>query len=148
MFAFGVGGIYAYLKTNNLLAIYSKVNPYILSASLFLYFLWTFNKSTSENCGQWFLIINSIISLWFIHLVINNNNKRVKKYFLENKTLNLIGKVSYGIYLFHYVMHFIYEKIITLCFRNNIDLQNNLLEWKNCLFYKDWISFYNCLSEL
>ena len=48
----------------------------------------------------------AMVGLGLIILVINNKNKILQKYLLENRLLNYIGRISYGIYLYHYIyMH-------------------------------------------
>jgi peptidoglycan/LPS O-acetylase OafA/YrhL len=37
-----------------------------------------------------------------IHFTINNHSSFVQEYILENRFFNLVGRVSYGIYLYHW----------------------------------------------
>ncbi len=44
----------------------------------------------------------SMMGLGIIIWTINNKNQLLNKYFFENKVMNYFGKISYGIYLYHY----------------------------------------------
>jgi peptidoglycan/LPS O-acetylase OafA/YrhL len=54
-------------------------------------------------------MIDGVLALQVIISAINNRSARMKKYILENKQLNFIGKISYGIYLYHYVLQPVYD---------------------------------------
>jgi peptidoglycan/LPS O-acetylase OafA/YrhL len=97
---FGIGGLLAYFFTfrpsvlrssNNLLGVFAVVSLMALSI------------------GGWFVyhipctrFLHAIISVWLInHIVIYRNKKTFINYVLNSKPLIKIGKVSYGIYLYH-----------------------------------------------
>lgn len=101
-----IGGIGAYLlfsKINFLALLYNK---YILFSSVFLIPLLIFITPEFLQDG-----IHIIYSILFLIIILNvSNNASVK--FLENKTLNYLGKISYGVYMYHFmiiplVLHFL-----------------------------------------
>ena len=136
MQAFGIGGLYAYLRERGKLALYTKFNQVALPAALVFHFYWTFNPIEADSFGQYFLLVNSIISIWLIHIVIYNKDGRIQNYLLENRILMKIGQISYGIYLFHYVMPFVYEKLVRLFFGVHPETDAIFLEWKNAYYFK------------
>ncbi len=145
MQSFGIGGGYAYLKNNDKLKHFSKLIKISVLVALFFHFYWAFNPEIANKNSFWFLTINSIISIWIIHLIIHNKSLFIKKYFLENRVLNKIGQISYGIYLFHVVLHFVYEKLIKWIFNDAGDIQIILLDWKNSYFIKLFLLFFLAL---
>lgn len=147
MQAFGVGGFYAFLSKKNKLEYFLKFLKVLLPLSLFLHFHWSFSPSGVEVNEYLAITINSVISIWLIHLVINNKSEWTRKYILENKTLNKIGQVSYGLYLFHFVFGFVYEKIIKLFFDPNTQTGTFLLDWKNAYFIKLTMLFLVALGS-
>ena len=107
--SFGIGGYYAWVMYNT---VQTKRMERIIKTSvlpaLCVYFYWKVSVLNGFHAYGIFMgkTINSIISLWLIILVVNNRSVRVGKYLLGNPFLNYIGKISYGIYLYHvpYIM--------------------------------------------
>jgi len=84
-------------------AIFEKYLNTILIISLF------FGVRLSHYLGHPIAVVyshllDSLISIKLIIFVLKNKNVPVQKYILENKVLNYIGKISYGLYLYHFVM--------------------------------------------
>ena len=102
--AFGIGGLYAWarLKPERCKKFETIVKILVLP-TLCAYFYWKMPAMYDYHTHGGYLIktVNSILSLWLIMLVVNNRSARVEKYFLGNRFLNYIGKISYGIYLYH-----------------------------------------------
>jgi peptidoglycan/LPS O-acetylase OafA/YrhL len=136
MQAFGIGGLYAYGRK-------TKIEPYvkhilnvlfIIASSVFIY--WRLQEDRGATMSYLYLTINSVIAVWLIHRVIENRSVRIQKYVLENYFFNKIGKVSYGIYLFHYPMPYIYEKFVHKYFDYETSLGVFLYDWKNAWFIR------------
>jgi peptidoglycan/LPS O-acetylase OafA/YrhL len=136
MQAFGLGGLYAYLQINGKTKSYSKFIFFALPIALLLHFYLSFSPEKSSDYGFCFLTINSIISIWLIDRVINNKSVWINNFILENRFLNKIGQISYGIYLFHFVFGFFYDMLIKALFSQKADLEITLLDWKNAYFIK------------
>lgn len=138
MQAFGIGGLYAYLRTKEraVQLRFLRFLSFMLPVCLFFHFYWAFSPYHGEGYTHYFLTVNSLISIWLIHKVINNRSERARRFLLENPVLNKIGQISYGIYLFHYVLPFFYDKLIVALFHSNASLQADLLDWKNAYFLK------------
>jgi peptidoglycan/LPS O-acetylase OafA/YrhL len=108
MDSFAIGGLYARARlqaaTDKKFAGIIKI---ITAGALAVYFYWKLAPFTSSNpvlpCFFLAKTINSIISVWLIMLVVNNKSKWIGKYILGNSFFNFIGKISYGLYLYHYV---------------------------------------------
>jgi peptidoglycan/LPS O-acetylase OafA/YrhL len=136
MQAFGIGGLYAYLTKTGDRAIFFKFIKLAFPLSVFLHFYWAFSPDSSVGYEFLFITINSIISIWLIDKVINNKLVWVKKYVLENRAFNKIGQISYGIYLYHFALEFVYKKLIQLLFSTHIETETFLLDWKNSYFIR------------
>lgn len=101
--AFGIGGLYAYARQNtqNCQRFERAIRlfaPWLLIPYLF----WKAAVYTHTDYGIFLLkTTESILCIWLIILVVNNKSDNVRKYLLENRILNFIGKISYGIYLYH-----------------------------------------------
>ncbi len=105
--AFAIGGLYAWARRDAVrLGKFEKgLIPFVIASTVF-YFGWKialFNNSADQ---YWLFVLKTasiIISLWLIIRVVNNRSKWIGKYFLESRFLNFIGRISYGLYLYHYV---------------------------------------------
>jgi peptidoglycan/LPS O-acetylase OafA/YrhL len=97
---FGIGGLYAYCSLSpERLKKFKRVLRNAFPVALGIYLYWKlleligypglYESSFSRT-------INSVIAIWLIDQVIYS-----KSVFWEHPLLNSIGKVSYGIYLFH-----------------------------------------------
>jgi peptidoglycan/LPS O-acetylase OafA/YrhL len=112
MHGFGLGGLYAYVRDKEdqkkmLLRIINIAFP----IALLFHFYWSYSAD-GGHFNYWFRTMDSIISLWLIHKVISTRSLRVKKYVFENSFLVRIGQISYGIYLIHYPLPWVYEKVV------------------------------------
>jgi hypothetical protein len=87
----------------------------ILPLALVIYFTWKILPLFHRpQYGFYFeRTIDSIISIWLIDLTIHNKSKWLKDNVFENRFLNLVGKISYGLYLFHYPFHPFYLNLLS-----------------------------------
>ena len=111
---FGLGGFYAYARMNEQTCRrFEKALLPLFFICAGTYFHW---KYISDNFWAHttflFRMIDGVISLQFIIWVINNRSEWVRKNILENRALNYIGKISYGIYLYHYILQPVYDGFI------------------------------------
>jgi len=113
--AFGVGGFYAYCQLNeNRYAEFKQKLKIALPIVLAIYFIWKLCPYFDVSPKLIFFqrTIDSIISIWLIDFVINTKPGWFKNSILENKTLNTIGKISYGLYLYHYIYPYFFNQFI------------------------------------
>ncbi len=102
--SFGIGGLYAYARLNAKECRRFERGTVILLPFL-LFMAWRMSSFGGSALGVTYsLFVNSIIALGLIMFVLNNRSEWVKNYILENRFLNFFGKISYGIYLYHYVL--------------------------------------------
>lgn len=134
--AFGIGGLYAYLKRKNKLSNYATSFKFAFIFSLIMYYQWSFNQQWLDKYNYFSMLVNSIISIGLIHLAIFNTSEAWNKYFFHNKFLNKIGKISYGIYLYHIGMEFTYNSIIKLFTDESTPTGAWLLDWTNAYYFK------------
>lgn len=106
--SFGIGALlswFIHFKKDSLKIFYSISKTFsLILISLVIYGNLVFSKN------YWTIIpsstANSIISIWLISYIYINRktNKRIFRFFLNNPILIFIGKISYGIYLYHNII--------------------------------------------
>ncbi len=97
-----LGVLYAYYVYIDKHKQFEKVIKFMLP--ILLYFGW---QMATRFRGTMFGVIYertmwNYMGLAIIIFTINNNNKWLQKYFFENKFMNYFGKISFGIYLYHF----------------------------------------------
>ena len=107
--AFGMGGLYAYARLNpercsKFERLVKKIAPFFLCIYIFwkvmpLYHLPEYGICLSKTVG-------SVLALWLIILSVNAKEGWIKRHILENRFLNFMGKISYGVYIFHPYMYY------------------------------------------
>lgn len=117
MQAFGIGGIYAYVKgqpgfPERFLQMLRIAFPLALVA----HFYWAFSPD-GGHLNYWYRTANSIVGIWLVHKVVCNRSEWVRRTLLENRFLNTVGQISYGIYLYHYALPDIYAAAVRECFQ-------------------------------
>ncbi|MCD6017998.1 MAG: hypothetical protein K0S53_1119 [Bacteroidetes bacterium] len=90
-----IGGIGGYFMFSNSTLLKIAYNKYILNSSLLLIPLLIFFTPDILQDG-----IHIIYSLLFLVIILNVANGSVKIN-LENRVFNYLGKISYGIYMYH-----------------------------------------------
>ena len=103
--AFGIGAFYAYARLNTTFCCkFEKAISWLMAPAIIAYIYWKILHYAYQPLGpgiSFCKTVDSIISVWLIILILNSKSAKVKKYILENRVLNYIGKISYGLYLFH-----------------------------------------------
>ncbi len=100
--AFGVGAIYAYIRQNDKNRVKFE-GAYKIILPVIIYFAWMVTPFSGVAIFRsYFHVADSAIALALIMFALNNKTEWIRKYLLENPVLNYIGKISYGIYLYHY----------------------------------------------
>ncbi len=104
--AFAIGALYAWARQDGARCKQFETSIKIMVvAAVSVYCYWKLYQFFDHPTSALFLMktVNSIISIWLIILVVNNRSVWAGKYLLGNRFLNYIGKISYGIYLYHYI---------------------------------------------
>jgi len=113
--AFGIGALYAFYKRNKSEKGFVKFINLAFPFALLANFYWGFSPD-GGHFNYYYRIADCIISIWLIHNVIVVRAGWVKARLVENPILMKIGRVSYGIYLFHYMIPTIYKDSIPRLF--------------------------------
>lgn len=104
--AFGIGGLLAYCLLNDKANKYfQRWLPWVTIIATCIYFYWKtclFLHATSYG-DSFVKTVEASLSVWVINKVIQAKPSAFRRYFLENRFLVFVGKISYGIYLYHYV---------------------------------------------
>lgn len=115
-----IGGIFAILLyQNNTIVNFIKSFLFKKTVQWVVMFLVIFLIYNNFNQKDFYCEIYSIL---FGILILNFAANPDRIFSMENKVLNYLGKISYGIYMYHYI--FI---IITLKFCENYNIQNNFI---------------------
>lgn len=113
MQAFGIGGLYAYCSRNDReRRLFTKVVNILLPVALLCHFYWSFSAD-GGHFNYWFRTVDSVISIWLIHFTITARQSWMKKNVLENRLLTRIGRISYGIYLYHFDFPWVFSRLVT-----------------------------------
>jgi peptidoglycan/LPS O-acetylase OafA/YrhL len=104
--SFGMGALFSWImlyKPDSVKAFFKAAS--IVTALIFLAFLWELFSQTWTYIPARLTL--SFFSLWLITHVIYSQSRDQKPFFLlNNKFLIYLGKISYGIYLFHLTLPF------------------------------------------
>jgi peptidoglycan/LPS O-acetylase OafA/YrhL len=123
---------------------YLKKTHIILSAGFVILLIVLFIQTLHQ---QWSFIVAresiSIFGMWLINYIMYRSSlpeeKQSLKFLLENKTLMFIGKISYGIYMYHLV--------IPKIFQPYFEKLNSLLP-KAVRFYSEDLLMIECIGTL
>lgn len=110
--SFGIGAAYAYIRQDRERLIRFS-HSFKVVFPLLLFFAWkTAPFGGYPVCVMYTKILNSIIAVALIMFAEFNHVKWVKDHILENRTLNFIGKISYGLYLYHYTFGSAFDELV------------------------------------
>ena len=110
--SFGVGGLYAWIRLDKencrkFERSFVVVFPLMLFVSLQIA-----HVSGLPVLIMYDRFLESVIGLAMIIYVYKNRSEWVRKYILENRLLNFIGKISYGIYLYHFTYYASFNNLL------------------------------------
>lgn len=100
--AFGLGALLSWQITYK--AEYSKKFFFYLSIAAFISCLLLGYNIHTHNLLYPLRTESAIIALWAITYIVHHREKVRLKFILNNKTLIFLGKISYGLYLYHYLI--------------------------------------------
>lgn len=118
--AFGIGALYAWAKQHNYNRRFEQVLSIIIIPTIIFYIHRKASLAYTNHAPGAYLskTVNGIIAIWLITLVINNKSKLADKYLFSNRVLTYIGRISYGIYLYHFVYIGYFFSIVNRFFYN------------------------------
>ncbi len=120
--AFGLGGLYAYAHLNEArLKKFQSILKFTFPVAVLVYFFWKFAPYGGyiEHFNFCSRTIDSVIALGIINFVITTRSKWINNKLFENKFLNRIGKISYGIYLYHFALGIMYDNFVGQVFQQH-----------------------------
>lgn len=97
----------------NLMGSLSGRVPNIFSYSLLALIIWTLSIADHQSSLNTFKILPFIFALFILSLVCSKNGNRLKK-FLNNRILVYLGTVSYGIYMIHTLVIWVFSQFFRL----------------------------------
>lgn len=110
--AFAVGGLYASLLRNE--QGQAQINAYfgyVFAGALAAYFY--IRVSICMSITPQFIytsrLIDALVSMGIIHYMVAVKAGPVKDYIIDNRFINLVGRMSYGMYLYHIPIRYYYE---------------------------------------
>ena len=102
--SFGLGALYAYVRMDKdrcarFENVFKKLFP------LLLFIAWRMYAYRGLPMAMVFSsTVDSLVGVALIMFAVNNRSEWMRKHILENKVFNFIGKISYGLYLYHYIL--------------------------------------------
>lgn len=131
-----IGGIGAYLlfsKHSILNMIYNKITLIISVVLIPLMIYFTPDKIQDG--------IHLVYSVLFLIIILNVSNKHHLNKF-ENKTFNYLGRISYGIYMYHFMV----IPAVLYCFKKYLSINSEIIS--NILLYTIIISLTILISGI
>ena len=121
--AMALGGIFAYLLSSENYKQLKKLlyNPYF---EILIVSITTLSWISGTSFGTFNDEIYCILFGMIIYMIGTNNNTNIK---IENKLFNYLGKISYGLYVYHWLVIVILIELIKPIFFNNIIVYNLIL---------------------
>lgn len=146
--AFAIGGGYAYMRLDE--ERYRKFDRrFWIVLLLMLFVAWRVAPiSGIPSLALYSRTLEIVVSLAIIIGVLNNKSEWMRKNILENTFLNFLGKISYGLYLYHYVLEGPMWRVIHAWWDSNPGLpgwvRNFYFGYVVCyiaLFIVSWLSY-------
>jgi len=107
--AFGFGALYAYMRLDKDRCARFE-NAFKIIFPILLFIAWQMRAYAGlPVCVMFSSILNELIGLALIMFMLNNKYVWINKYIMENRVLNYLGKISYGLYLYHYAWGVYYD---------------------------------------
>ena len=104
--SFGIGALYAYIRLNEVKK-HQFEKGFRIVFPLLLFIGWKMAAAGISGLPAAVIysrLLDSLIAIALIMFAINNKYEWMRKYVMENPVFNFIGKISYGIYLYHYTL--------------------------------------------
>jgi peptidoglycan/LPS O-acetylase OafA/YrhL len=102
---FSIGGLYAYVRSGGESEGRKFENSFIVLLTVMLFIAWRLNQlGGAPMLVMYQKFLDGCVALGAIIFVLRNKNAIIDKYLLNNRFLIFIGKISYGIYLYHFFL--------------------------------------------
>ncbi len=104
--SFGIGGLLAYSQLNEKYRVrFQQWLKWAGGFALAIYLYWKIGAFMRVTTYGFIFskTITSVLAAWLISLVVNAGPSFFRRHFLENRLFTFVGRISYGIYLYHYV---------------------------------------------
>jgi len=147
---FAWGGILAFYGLNNTTKRLPKIIYFFIPISLLLFFYIIFRANNDSNLIKILFFRSSVscLSIVFISFLINNN-KHILSKILMFYPIRFIGKISYGIYVYHMFVPILFGIILNKL-KIHLPYQNQCINLIVLLIfsYCSWIFFEEPLNKL
>ncbi|NTW34072.1 MAG: acyltransferase, partial [Bacteroidetes bacterium] len=91
---------------------------------------------------EFYYFTDELFALLFCFLIANISNKR--HYFFDNKIMSLLGKISYGIYMYHWIVILLLTKLLSSLFLGKYNSSySNIILYSFVLFFTIFISYFS-----
>ncbi len=100
--AFGIGGAYAYIRLKENWRKNFEKNFLIVFPLLLYVVIKTASFKGNPLCVTYKSVLDSVIAVALIMFTLKNKSEWIRKYIMENKVFNFVGRISYGLYLYHF----------------------------------------------
>jgi peptidoglycan/LPS O-acetylase OafA/YrhL len=121
--AFSLGGIWAYIKVYKATKI-DKLKSVFVKIGIFCFFFFIFKEIFHIHPIIPNRTFISIIALALIIFAIEYQDTFIHKTILENTFLIFIGKISYGVYLFHSIIPWVWNLSFVYLSNHSLFLAN------------------------
>lgn len=105
--AFGIGALLSYFYIEEKMEHFKKYIKILLPFAIILIFYWKL-AATGGHFQYFRRFFESIVSCGLILFCLSNSFVSLRNKLLENEVMHQLGTVSYGIYLFHYPLPYLY----------------------------------------
>jgi peptidoglycan/LPS O-acetylase OafA/YrhL len=122
--AFAIGALWAYVQ------MYRRFEKTLITAALLLLpvcIILLYINHNGDNRLILIRFVNSVIAVNAIIYASREKYNRVSGYIFNNKLLVNIGKISYGVYLYHFILPVYYNAFINYL-RPKIGLSDHMLK--------------------
>jgi peptidoglycan/LPS O-acetylase OafA/YrhL len=142
---FAVGGLLAYFHLKGTV-VFKQISKWFIVLGLlaFVFFLLAVFKILPFFIGIRFYIDSMASGM--IAFLLTSNESVLKKYFLGNPIMVGIGKISYGIYLFHNFIPVLWNAFLKLLGANGYVIP--YVEYRQVLVTQGWVFYMQCFFIL
>ena len=113
--SFAIGALLAYFRIRNPLFLKKLLKPawiyIILAIGFFTISFFEVNKWIVLIMIPFFRFSFSVVCFWIIGSAAEERTRGIVRWFLQNRVTVYLGKISYGIYVYHYFMMYFFKSM-------------------------------------